>query len=50
MRKTMRRYAARPGTRGVVKQAREDLKRGLVDTERRGAPARRPSKKKWSGE
>lgn len=44
----MKRYAARPGTRGVVKQARADLNRGLVDTERRGAPARRSSKKKWS--
>ena len=44
----MKRYAARPGTRGVVKQARADLNRGLVDTDRRGAPARRSSKKKWS--
>jgi hypothetical protein len=41
----MKRYAARPGTRGVVKQARADLKRGLVDTDLRG---RTSKKKKWS--
>jgi hypothetical protein len=38
----MKRYAARAGTRGVIKQARADLKRGLVDTDLRG----RASKKK----
>ena len=42
MRKTMKRYAARPGKRGVIKQARSDLRRGLVDTDLRG----RASKKK----
>lgn len=42
MRKTMKRYAARPGERGVIRQARADLRRGLVDTELRG----RASKKK----
>ena len=41
----MKRYAARPGTRGVIKQARADLKRGLVDTDLRGRASR---KKKWS--
>lgn len=41
MRKTMKRYAARPGTRGVVKQARADLKRGLVDTDLRGRASRK---------
>jgi hypothetical protein len=46
MRKTMKRYAATRGARGVIKQARSDLKRGLQDTERRAAPARRSSSKK----
>lgn len=46
MRKTMKRYAATRGARGIVKQARADLKRGLVDTDRRSALERRPSKKK----
>jgi len=46
MRKTMKRYAATRGARGVIRQARADLKHGLQDTERRAAPARRSPKKK----
>jgi hypothetical protein len=46
MRKTMKRSAATRGARGVIKQASSDLKRGLQDTDRRAAPARRSSKKK----
>ena len=45
MRKTMKRYAEKRGTRGIVKQAHSDIKRGLVDTDLRG---RRSKKKKWS--
>ncbi len=46
MRKTMKRYAATRSARGIVKQARSDLKRGLEDTDRRSATERRPAKKK----
>jgi hypothetical protein len=46
MRKTMKRYAATRGARGVIKQARSDLKRGLEDTDLRGAPARARRKKR----
>lgn len=45
MRKTMKGFAAKRGTRGVIRQARSDLKRGLVDTDLRG---RASKKKKWS--
>ena len=41
----MKRYAATRGARGVIRQARSDLQRGLVDTDRR---ARASKKKKWS--
>lgn len=37
----MKRYAARPGTRGVIRQARADVKRGLVDTDLRGRASRK---------
>jgi hypothetical protein len=46
MRKTMKRYAARRGTRGVIRQARSDMERGLVDTDRRAAAARALKRKK----
>jgi hypothetical protein len=41
----MKSYAAKRGARGVIRQARSDLKRGLVDTDLRG---RASKKKKWS--
>lgn len=41
----MKRYAEKRGTRGIVKQAHRDIKRGLVDTDLRGRPSK---KKKWS--
>lgn len=41
----MKRYAARPGTRGVVKQARTDLRRGLVDTDLRGRASKKKTRK-----
>ncbi len=46
--RTIRGFAATRGARDVVKQAEADVRHGLKDTDRRGAPAR-PARKKRTG-
>jgi len=41
-RKTITGFAATRGPREVIRQAASDLRRGLQDTDRRGAARRRP--------